>query len=125
MDVVDTWTGQRANALQRAMRLTNEGFAARLGTAVRTVAKWSAEPNLVPVPELQRALDTLLSQAPDDARARFAMLLSGGTPSPMDAAQGPQVPRERTVRTAAELRLVTDRRAGEALVSSAVDSLSN
>lgn len=44
VDVVDVWTGERASALQRALRLTNESFAERLGTAVRTVAKWNASP---------------------------------------------------------------------------------
>lgn len=44
--VVDIWTGQRANALQRALRFTDEGFAQRLGIAVRTVAKWHANPDV-------------------------------------------------------------------------------
>jgi hypothetical protein len=68
MQVVDSWTGRHANALRRALRLTNEGLAEQLGTAVRTVAKWNADPDLVPVPEMQRALDTMLSQAPEDAQ---------------------------------------------------------
>jgi hypothetical protein len=75
MDVIDIWTGRYANALLKALRLTNEGFADRLGIAVRTVAKWNADPTLEPTPEMQQALDTVLSQAPDDARARFALIL--------------------------------------------------
>jgi hypothetical protein len=74
VDVIDVWTGHHANALRRALRLTNEAFAHALGTAVRTVAKWSAEPDIVPVPELQHALDTMLQRAPDDARNRFQLL---------------------------------------------------
>jgi DNA-binding transcriptional regulator YiaG len=75
MDVpVDRWTGYRANALRRALRMTNEGFAHSLGVAVRTVAKWNAQPDLVPVPELQRVLDTALSRAPEDGKARFRLL---------------------------------------------------
>lgn len=74
MEVVAIWTGQRANALRIALRMTNEAFAQRLGTAVRTVAKWNAQPDVVPVPELQRALDTALSRASAEEQARFALL---------------------------------------------------
>jgi hypothetical protein len=73
-DVVDIWTGRSANALRQAVRMTHEGFAAKLGTSVRGVAKWSAEPDVVPVTELQRALDTMLSQSTEDTKARFRML---------------------------------------------------
>ncbi|WP_432019671.1 hypothetical protein [Streptomyces sp. 1222.5] len=80
MDVIDTWTGQHASALKRALRETNEGFADRLGTSVRTVAGWSANPQLVPTAEIQRALDTLLYQAAGDAKARFALLVGSRRP---------------------------------------------
>lgn len=86
MHVVDTWTGRHANALRRALRLTNEGLAEQLGTAVRTVAKWNAGPQLVPTVELQRALDTMLSQAPEDARTRFALLVAADLPPAADTA---------------------------------------
>jgi DNA-binding transcriptional regulator YiaG len=56
VEVVDVWTGRRASALRTALRLTNETFADQLGTAVRTVAKWNSQADLVPTPELQRAL---------------------------------------------------------------------
>ena len=75
MQVVDVWTGRHANALRTALRLTNEPFAQTLGTATRTVAKWNAEPDLVPVTELQRALDTALQRASQEAVARFVSLL--------------------------------------------------
>ena len=81
MDVVGTWTGRHASALRRALRLTNEGLAEELGTAVRTVAKWNAEPDLVPVPELQRALDTMLDRSPETARTRFALLVAADLPA--------------------------------------------
>ncbi len=81
MDVVDTWTGRHATALRRALRLTNEALAEELGTAVRTVAKWNADPDLVPVPDMQRALDTVLSRAPEPARARFTLLLAADLPA--------------------------------------------
>lgn len=73
--VVARWTGRQVAALQMALRMTNEGFAAYLGTAVRTVAKWHATPGIVPNPELQRALDTVLSSADGAVRARFAVLI--------------------------------------------------
>jgi hypothetical protein len=57
------------------MRHTNEGFAEILGTSTRTVAKWNAEPDLVPMPELQRALDTLFATATPQERERFASLV--------------------------------------------------
>ncbi|MFI6661929.1 hypothetical protein ACIBL8_41180 [Streptomyces sp. NPDC050523] len=80
MDVVDTWTGQHASALKKALRETNEGFADRLGTSVRTVAGWSANPQLVPTVEIQRALDTLLFQATADAKVRFARIVGSRRP---------------------------------------------
>ena len=40
MQVVATWTGARADALRRALRMTNESYAEHLGVAVRTVAYW-------------------------------------------------------------------------------------
>ena len=80
MDVVDIWTGRHANALLKALRLTNEGFADRLGVAVRTVAKWNADPALEPTPEMQQVLDTVLNQAPNDAKARFALILGRDRP---------------------------------------------
>ncbi|MEU5884412.1 hypothetical protein [Spirillospora sp. NPDC047279] len=76
MHVVDIWTGRHANALQKAMRLTNEDFALQeLGVAVRTVAKWHANPDVEPTTELQRALDTSLSNASEAEKARFTLLL--------------------------------------------------
>jgi hypothetical protein len=72
--VVAEWTGKTATALRAALRLTIDQFAQQLGTASRTVAKWSSDPKLVPVTELQRALDTTLRQAPVEAQERFAHL---------------------------------------------------
>jgi 8-oxo-dGTP pyrophosphatase MutT (NUDIX family) len=74
MDVVSTWTGSSACALQEALRLTNEGFADRLGVAVRTVAGWHAQPDVVPRAEIQAALDTAYERAGEQVRQRFALL---------------------------------------------------
>ncbi|WP_095046815.1 transcriptional regulator [Streptomyces sp. WM6386] len=108
MDVVEAWTGQNASALKRAFRDTNEGFAGRLGTSVRTVAAWSASPQLVPTVEIQRALDTLLFQAADDVKGRFALLVGSRAPSASE-----QVPAVR--QTAAQQRLAEDRHIAAAL----------
>lgn len=75
MDVVDRWTGQRACTLQAALRMTNEAFAGHLGVAVRTVASWHAEPEIVPRPEIQAALDTVHEKAGELVRRRFSALL--------------------------------------------------
>ena len=98
MEVVETWTGRHANALRRALRLTNEGLAEQLGTAVRTVAKWNADPGLVPVPDMQRALDTMLDRAPDAARTRFALRVAADLPAPATPPAGhPAVEEVRAV----------------------------
>ena len=69
---VPQWTGRTACALQAALRLTNESFAASLGTAVRTVATWHQMPARVPNAEMQQALDTVLERANEGAKTRFA-----------------------------------------------------
>lgn len=75
MDVVESWTGRHASALQRATRSTNEAFAGRLGVSVRAVAKWNAAPDMVLKPEMQQVLDTFLNKAPEDAKARFFLII--------------------------------------------------
>lgn len=72
-----TWSGANAAALQRSMRLTNEAFAERLGVAVRTVANWSAKPEVVPRNEVQQLLDVCLEGANQSERARFATEIAG------------------------------------------------
>lgn len=101
MDVIDTWTGRHAAALQVALRLTNEGFAAHLGVGVRTVAAWNAQPTLVPRPEMQQVLDTAHEKAPDTARARFAQLVA---------------PEESTAREALRVAIAVVTRPGEILL---------
>jgi hypothetical protein len=80
--VVDVWTGERAAALRAALRLTNESFAAHLGTSVRAVAAWNASPHLVPMPEVQRALDTVLRRATPDEQSRFGLLANASGSEP-------------------------------------------
>lgn len=83
-DLVDTWTGWHANALRRALRMTNEEFAERLDVGVRTVKYWRARPEMVPRQGMQQILDAALEQAPELARAQFQRLLDeqGGAEKP-------------------------------------------
>ena len=70
MDVVASWTGSRADALRRALRMTNESFAGHLGVAVRTVAYWRERADVIPRPAMQEILDTALDRAPASARSQ-------------------------------------------------------
>src|SRR3981189_127892 len=72
MNPADEWTGRTASALQAALRLSNERFAAELGIGARTVASWHQKPSLRPKSEMQQVLDTALERASDSERARFA-----------------------------------------------------
>src|SRR6266536_1307717 len=76
MDVVAAWTGDRADALRQALRMTNESFAAHLGVAVRTVAYWRGRPAVIPRPGMQEILDTALARASTAARMQFSLLLA-------------------------------------------------
>lgn len=84
MNVIDTWDGRTACALQAALRATNEAFAARLGVAVRTVAGWHERPDTVPRAEIQEALDTVYERAPASVLKRFS-ILSRPTPTAVPA----------------------------------------
>ncbi|HEY3562655.1 MAG TPA: helix-turn-helix domain-containing protein [Kribbella sp.] len=76
MQSVVRWTGAEARALRLALRFSVRGFAEHLGVAVRTVSKWEAEGGRrQPRPDMQAALDTVLSNASPVARARFAETL--------------------------------------------------
>ena len=87
MEPVQLWTGRTACALQAALRMTHDSFAAHLGTAVRTVATWHQKPDRVPSAEMQQALDTTLERAGEGAQARFTRNIAEtrvtvGSPSP-------------------------------------------
>jgi ribosome-binding protein aMBF1 (putative translation factor) len=76
--VVETWTGSRADALRRAMGMTNESFAHHLGISVRIVAYWRKRPDMVPRQQMQDILETALEQATERAKEKFAQLTSKG-----------------------------------------------
>ena len=75
-DLVETWTGWYANALRRALRMTNEEFAEHLNVAVRTVVYWRTRPEMVPRLGMQQILDVALQRAPELAQAQFRRLLA-------------------------------------------------
>jgi hypothetical protein len=74
MDLVNGWTGGTACALQAALRMSYEAFAAHLDVGVRTVAGWHQKPAMRPRPEQQQLLDTALELASESAKRRFAVL---------------------------------------------------
>ena len=102
MDLVTGWTGHDACALQAALRMSNEAFAAHLGIAVRTVAAWHQKPGLRPRPEMQQVLDAALARAPAAAAERFAVLT--GEPARVVSART----GEDGAAADAEHRLITD-----------------
>lgn len=81
MELTSGWTGRTACALQAALRLSNESFAAQLGIGVRTVASWHQKPILRPQSEMQQILDTKLEQASAVVKSRFAVLVADQPPA--------------------------------------------
>ena len=53
MQVIVTWTGRDADLLRQSLRMTNESFAEHLGVAVRTVANWRKQPEIIPKSAMQ------------------------------------------------------------------------
>jgi hypothetical protein len=76
MDAVTTWTGSRADALRRALRMTNEAFAEHLGVAVPTVPYWNEQGDVVPRPAMQEILDADLAQSSAQDHAQFSLILT-------------------------------------------------
>ena len=109
MDVVTGWTGRAACALQAALRMSNDAFAAHLDIGVRTVADWHQKPELRPRPETQQLLDTALARAPAAAGERLAVLT--GQPPPAVSARTD----ENGAAADAEHRLITDQNISGAL----------
>jgi hypothetical protein len=91
MEIIISWTGGRADALRQALRMTNESFAEHLGVATRTVAYWRQRPNMTPQPAIQEALDAALEEAPDRAKAQFALLVSEMHPDTNSGTNGTAV----------------------------------
>ncbi len=101
MEPVQLWTDRTACALQAALRMTNESFAAHLGAAVWTVATWHQKPDRVPIAEIQQALDTTLERAGEGAQARFTRNLAGTTEGAEPASSPPDDPAHAAADTTA------------------------
>ena len=108
-DVVTGWTGRTACALQKALRMSNEGFAAHLCIGVRTVADWHSDPGMRPQTEKQQHLDIAFARATPDEKARFAVL-TGQSPLMAGARRA-----DSGAAADAERRLVTDENIAGAL----------
>ncbi|MFD0636366.1 NB-ARC domain-containing protein [Catenulispora yoronensis] len=66
-------------ALRMALRMSLRVFAEHLGISHRTVSKWEAGgAELIPVPDSQALLDTVLERAGGDVARRFRQILDGG-----------------------------------------------
>lgn len=106
--MVTGWTGESACALQAALRMSNDAFAAHLDIAVRTVAGWHQKPTLRPRPEMQQLLDTALERAAPAVRERFAVLAGVAVPVPGSPPQPGLVAHDDGAAAAAEHRLISD-----------------
>jgi hypothetical protein len=109
MDVVTGWTGRAACALQAALRMSNDAFAAHLDIGLRTVADWHQKPDLRPRPETQQLLDTALARATPEAGERFAVLTGQSPPAVNDRKD------QDGAAADAEHRLITDENINGAL----------
>ncbi|WP_405671515.1 hypothetical protein OG848_08320 [Streptomyces canus] len=81
--MLDDWTGRTAEALQFALRMTNDEFAEHLGVAVRTVAGWHEAPDIVPRRRLQQLLDVVYERISGPVLRRFQARLGARQTSPV------------------------------------------
>ena len=95
MEMVDGWTGRDACALQSALRMSKQEFAARLGIGLRTVSDWHDNPGMRPRPETQRILDSALERATPAEKQRFA-ILTGQPARAENAGDGDDTPAADT-----------------------------
>jgi transcriptional regulator with XRE-family HTH domain len=73
---IQKWTGREARALREAMRMSVRDFADRLGISARAVSKWEAGgERIVPRPDSQSILDTVLENTPPNVRGRFEQVV--------------------------------------------------
>lgn len=98
MQLVNSWTGATACALQAALRMSNELFAEHLGIAVRTVATWHQKPVVQPRSEMQQLLDTALERASPLVKSRFATLTDDRSTS----TDPPRIPSDAERRLGAD-----------------------
>lgn len=92
MDSAQEWTGRTATALRKALRMTADRFADRLGVAPRTVLYWASHPETVPRGSIQEALDEVHNRAAPRTRVRYEELCSAHDPDEVgDGAQALRV----------------------------------
>lgn len=109
--VVATWNGRKAHALRIALRMTNEAFAHHLGLAPRAIAKWEAQPDIVPAMTTQQVLDVALAQASDEVKARFSLLLAEVEQREPEPTRGFEHPSQRATSTLAAVMTSSRRQA--------------
>ncbi|MFF0313818.1 helix-turn-helix domain-containing protein [Micromonospora sp. NPDC005252] len=92
LPTVEAWTGRETRALRQALRMSIRDFAENLGVSERTVSKWEAGREAVhPRPEMQAALDTVLSRADSQVADRFVSTTSRAAPQPSTVSTGYRV----------------------------------
>ena len=103
--MVQVWSGREVRALRESQRLSIREFALRIGVSERMVSRWEAGgENIRPRPINQEGLDSLLTAASEDEKARFTARLQGTKQA--ESAQTPEpvsppplrsdVPQQRT-----------------------------
>jgi len=76
--MVPLWSGREVRALREARRMSVREFAAHLGISDRMVSKWEAGGEAIrPRPLNQAALDTSLTMATAEVKARFTRIAVG------------------------------------------------
>lgn len=119
---VREWTGLEAKALRAALRMTIQEFADYLGVGMRTVARWEARGrDIQPQPQTQAILDTALTKAPSDVRARFTATISGSLISNMTGVEIAVDPVEENGKENDPTRFVGPVPQGRVLIPVVVD----
>jgi tetratricopeptide (TPR) repeat protein len=121
VEVVSSWTGGLADSLRQALRMSNESFAEYLGVAVRTVAYWRKQPEIVPRPAIQEALDTALERAPARVKAQFSSLAS--TTNDALLPQSSEIATSDKLTADDKIRLESVKHRPSRLDATAIDSL--
>lgn len=93
------WTGRDANALRKALRMTQEQMAEQLGCAVRTVARWREVKHSRISSAIQEALDALYDRMDERQVRRFLHALQNG-PQPREVSAPVVMAAEMTLMQA-------------------------
>src|SRR6266436_5225194 len=121
VQVIELWTGGDADLLRQSLRMTNESFAEYLGVAVRTVANWRKQPEIIPKPAIQETLDAALERAPYRAKAQFTLLAERGRRA--DRADSPGIRDPHAVGPAGSSLSATQAIPGQRIPPDDIDDL--